>query len=154
VADLVRVGKVGKRHGLAGAFFVEDASEDPKRFAVGGEIVVEGRPAKIVESKRSGGRPVIRLDREVGRGAVIEIERSDLPPPEEGEYYEFQLIGLEVLEEGGGVLGRVLEISSGPANDVLELDTGLLLPLVDACVQKVDLDAGRILVQPGFAAHG
>jgi 16S rRNA processing protein RimM len=154
VADLVRVGKVGKPHGLAGAFFVEDASEDPKRFAVGGEIVVEGRPAKIVESKRSGGRPVIRLDREVGRGAVIEIERSDLPPPEEGEYYEFQLIGLEVLEEGGDVLGRVLEISSGPANDVLELDSGLALPLVDACVQEVDLEAGRILVQPGFASHG
>ena len=42
------------------------------------------------------------------------------------------------------------EVSSGPANDVLELDTGLALPLVDACVQKVDLDAGRILVQTGF----
>ena len=46
---------------------------------------------------------------------------------------------------------RVVEISTNPANDVLELDTGLALPLVDACVQEVDLVAGRILVQSGFA---
>jgi 16S rRNA processing protein RimM len=94
---------------------------------------------------------VIRLDREVERGSAIEIERRDLPQPEAGEYYAFQLIGLEVQEEGGAVLGRVAEISTNPANDVLELDTGLALPLVDACVRKVDLAAGRILVQQGFA---
>jgi 16S rRNA processing protein RimM len=73
-----------------------------------------------------------------------------LPEPEEGEYYAFQLVGLEVEEVGGERLGRVTEVSSGPANDVLELDTGLALPLVDACVQEVDLDAGRIVVQTGF----
>jgi ribosomal 30S subunit maturation factor RimM len=44
----------------------------------------------------------------------------------------------------------VIEVSSGPANDVLELDTGLALPLVDACVEEVDLEAGRIVVQTGF----
>ena len=140
----VQVGKVGKPHGLAGAFVVEQASEDPERFAVGGE------PARIVESKRAGGRPVIRLDREAARGDAIELDRSELPEPEEGEYYAFQLIGLEVEESSGAKLGRVTEVSSGPANDVLELDTGLALPLVDACVQQVDLDAGRIVVQTGF----
>ena len=48
------------------------------------------------------------------------------------------------------MLGRVTEVSSGPANDVLELDTGLALPLVDACVQEVDLAGGRIVVRTGF----
>jgi ribosomal 30S subunit maturation factor RimM len=38
-----------------------------------------------------------------------------------------------------------------PANDVLELDSGLSLPLVEACVRKVDLDGGRIVVTAGFA---
>jgi 16S rRNA processing protein RimM len=146
----VQVGRVGKPHGLAGAFFVEQASDDPDRFTVGATLLVAGEPAEVVESKRAGGRPVIRFDREVGRGAAIEIERSDLPPPGEGEYYAFQLVGLEVQEEGGAILGRVAEITTNPANDVLELDTGLALPLVDACVQEVDLAAGRILVQPGF----
>jgi 16S rRNA processing protein RimM len=146
----VRVGKVGKPHGLKGAFVVEEASEDPKRFVKGATVLVGGETARIVESKRAGGRPVIRLDRETERGAAIELDRSDLPEPEEGEYYAFQLVGLEVEEVGGESLGRVKEVSSGPANDVLELDTGLALPLVDACVQQVDLDAGRIVVQTGF----
>ena len=146
----VRVGKVGKPHGLEGAFFVEEASEDPERFAKGATLLVDGGPARIVESKRAGGRPVIRVDREVARGAAIEVERDQLPEPAEGEYYAFQLVGLEVEEEAGEKLGRVIEISSSPANDVLELDTGLALPLVDACVREVDLDAGRIVVRTGF----
>jgi 16S rRNA processing protein RimM len=150
VADLVKVGRVGRPHGLAGAFVVEGASEDPERYAVGTTLLVGGEPAEVVESKRAGGRPVIRLDREAERGAELEVELADLPDPEEGSYYAFQLVGLEVQEEGGAKLGRVVEISTNPANDVLELDTGLALPLVDACVQEVDLAAGRILVQPGF----
>jgi 16S rRNA processing protein RimM len=147
----VQVGKVGKPHGLDGAFVVEDASDDPERFAVGATVRVGGESARVVESKRAGGRPVIRVDRDVERGAPIEVERRDLPQPEEGEYYAFQLVGLDVEETDGGRLGRVTEVSSGPANDVLELDTGLALPLVDACVQEVDLERGRILVKPGFA---
>jgi 16S rRNA processing protein RimM len=146
----VQVGKVGKPHGLEGAFVVEQASEDPERFAEGATLLVGGEPARIVESKRAGGRPVIRLDREAARGDAIELDRSELPEPDEGEYYAFQLVGLEVEEVGGEKLGRVIEVSSGLANDVLELDTGLALPLVDACVQEVDLGAGRIVVQTGF----
>jgi 16S rRNA processing protein RimM len=148
----IQVGRVGKPHGLEGAFVVEEASEDPERFAKGVSLLVGGDPARVVESKRAGGRPVIRLDRDVERGSPIEVERSDLPEPEENEYYAFQLVGLDVEDVGGSTLGRVTEVTSGPANDVLELDTGLALPLVDACVQEVDLDAGRILVNPGFLA--
>jgi len=146
----VQVGRVGKPHGLEGAFVVEQASDDPQRFAEGATLIVGGEPARIVESKRAGGRPVIRLDREAERGQAIELDRSELPEPGEGEFYAFQLVGLEVEEVGGGKLGRVTEVSSGPANDVLELDTGLALPLVDACIEEVDLAAGRIVVQPGF----
>jgi 16S rRNA processing protein RimM len=151
VADLVTIGRVGKAHGLEGAFVVEEASEDPDRFAAGATVRVAGEPAQIVESKRAGGRPVIRLDREVERGVELQVDRGELPPPEEGEYYVFQLVGLEVEEEGGRALGRVVEVTPGPANDVLELEGGLGLPLVDACIQEVDLAAGRILVRRGFA---
>ena len=146
----VRVGKVGKPHGLEGAFVVEEASEDPERFAKGATLLVEGEAARVVESKRAGGRPVIRLDREVLRGTALELDRDELPEPADGEYYAFQLVGLDVEEEDGAKLGRVAEVSSGPANDVLELDTGLALPLVDACVREVDLDGGRIVVRTGF----
>ena len=149
----VNVGRVGKPHGLQGAFVVEDASDAEERFALGAQLLVQGEPAEIVESKRAGGRPVIRLDRPVERGAELEVPRDSLPEPEPGSYYVFQLVGLDVEEEGGAELGRVVEVAPGLANDVLELDTGLALPLVDACVRKVDLDAGRIVVRRGFTGR-
>ena len=154
MADLVSVGRVGRPHGLDGSFFVEGASEDPQRFAVGETLRVHGEELRIVASKRSGGRPVIRLERRVERGSALEVPRDALPPPAEDSYYVFQLVGLEVVEEGGAALGRVEDVAPGVANDVLELDTGLALPLVDACVRQVDLDGGRIVVTRGFAPPG
>ena len=109
-------------------------------------------PLKVVASKRgSQGRPVVRLERRVDRGAELAVPRDSLPPLGEDEYYSFQLVGLAVEEEGGRVLGRVRDVLDYPANDVLELDSGLSLPLVEACVRKVDLESGRIVVAPGFA---
>jgi 16S rRNA processing protein RimM len=153
VAELVVVGRVGKPHGLHGAFVVEQASEDPERFAVGARVLAAGEEAEIVESKSAGGRPVIRLDRAIPRGTELQVARTSLPEPEEGEYYVSDLVGLAVEEEKGGELGRVVEVAPGVANDVLELDSGLALPLVDACVQQVDLDAGRIVVRRGFSGR-
>ena len=151
MAELVRIGRVGKPHGLDGSFFVERASEDEERFAKGATLHVDGEPATVVGSKRSGGRPVIKLDREVARGAELSIPRADLPPTEEHEYYAFELVGLAVEEEGGRELGQVSEIQPGIANDVLQLDSGIALPLVDACVLQVDLEKRVILVARGFA---
>ena len=149
--ELVSVGRVGKPHGLDGSFFVENASEDEERFAVGAKLHADGAPAAIVGSKRSRGRPVIRLDREVPRGAELSVPRAELSPPGENEYYAFELVGLGVFEDGGRALGRVAAVQPGVANDVLELDSGIALPLVDACVLDVDLAQGRIQVAQGFA---
>jgi 16S rRNA processing protein RimM len=154
VSDRVVVGRVGRPHGLDGAFVVEQASEAPERLAEGAELLVDGEPARVVESKRAGRRTVIRLDRDVSRGTLLEVQRTSLPDPEADTYYVFQLRGLEVVEEGGALLGRVRDVVPYPANDVLELDSGLDLPLVDACVREVDLDAGRIVVTRGFAEPG
>jgi 16S rRNA processing protein RimM len=151
MTELVSVGRVGRPHGLDGSFFVERASEDDARFARGASLHVGGEPAKVVASKRSRGRPVIKLDREAPRGAELAVPRGELPPTAPGEYYEFELIGLEVVEEGGRELGRVTALHPGPANDALELQSGVLLPLVEACVREVDLDAGRIQIARGFA---
>jgi 16S rRNA processing protein RimM len=150
--ELVVVGKVGKPHGVDGSFFVDGASDAPERFAKGAILLVDGAPAEVAVSKRgAGGRVVIRLDRPVSRGATLAVRRAELPEPEEDAYYVFQLVGLAVEEEGGRALGTVIEVDNGPANDALVLDSGLLLPLVDACVLEVDLDRNRVLVARGFA---
>jgi 16S rRNA processing protein RimM len=152
--ELVQIGRVGKPHGLDGSFAVEEASEAPERFARGATVYVDGEAARVVESKRARGRPVIRLDRFVERGSPLSVLRSELPEPQPDSYYVFDLAGLEVEDEGGRSLGRVDQVAPGPANDVLELDSGLSLPFVEACVMEVDVEAGRIVVARGFGDPG
>jgi 16S rRNA processing protein RimM len=151
--ELVTVGRVGRPHGLDGSFVVEDASDDPGRFEPGATVLVGAERARVVERKRAGNRLVIRLDRAVERGTALQLPRGELPEPEPGSYYVFQLVGLAVEEEGGRRLGSVVEIAPGVANDVLELDSGLSLPLVEACIREVDLERRRILVASGFLPH-
>jgi 16S rRNA processing protein RimM len=151
-SELVPVGRVGRPHGVDGSFFVEGPSEVEGRFARGAKLWADGAEAEIVTSKRgSGGRPVLRLDRAVARGTTLFVPREQLPQPEPDEYYVFQLVGLAVEEEGGRLLGSVVEVHNGPANDSLELASGQLLPLVASCVLDVDLESRRVLVARGFA---
>jgi 16S rRNA processing protein RimM len=147
----VAIGRVGKPHGLDGSFVVEQASDDERWFASGAELLAAGEPVVVVTAKVAGGRPVIRLDRDVPRGSALEVDRSSLPATEDGEFYVFELVGLEVVEETGRTLGKVVNVAPGVANDALELEGGAMLPLVEDCVRDVDLAAGRILVAPGFS---
>jgi 16S rRNA processing protein RimM len=151
-SEFISVGRVGRPHGLDGSFFVEGPSDRDDAFAAGATLYVDGEPVTVVASKRGAqGRPVIRLEQRVARGAALSVPRDTLPLLGEDEYYAFELVGLEVEEEGGRLLGRVREVLDYPANDVLELDSGLSLPLVEACVRQVDTEGGRIVIAPGFA---
>jgi 16S rRNA processing protein RimM len=147
----VTVGRVGRGHGLAGAFVVEDASDDPERFRPGAKVYVAREAAVVTEAKRAGGRLVLQLDRAAPRGAALEVPAADLPAAEEGSFYVFDLVGLAVEEEGGRALGRVQDVAPGMANDVLQLDSGIALPMVQDCVRSVDVERGRIVVARGFA---
>jgi 16S rRNA processing protein RimM len=147
----IAVGRVGRPHGLGGAFVVEQASEAPERLAPGAVVYVGREPATVVEAKRAGGRLVARLDRPVKRGAALELPESELPAPDDDAFYVFQLVGLTVEEEGGRRLGTVRDVAAGVANDVLELDSEISLPFVGECVRSIDVARGRIVVAPGYA---
>ena len=150
---LVTVGRVGRPHGVDGAFFVEGASDAPERFARGAVLLVDGEPAEIVVSKRgAGGRLVIKLDRDSAarrhagrapRGAA-RARRGRLLrlPARRPRASRRKAAARSVL---------VSEVVTGPANDKLALDSGMLVPLVEYCVLDIDLDEGRILVARGFA---
>jgi 16S rRNA processing protein RimM len=147
----VRIGKVGRPHGIDGAFFVEEPSTDERWWKTGATFLAGGQPVEVVAHRRSSGRPVVKVEPSVERGTWLEVERDALPPTEADEYYAFQLVGLPVEEETGRTLGTVKTVIPGVANDVLELDTAILLPMVEDCVRGIDLDAGRIVVAAGFA---
>jgi len=148
---MVRIGRVGRPHGIDGAFFVEQPSEDTRWWKTGATFFAGGTAVEVVAHRTSSGRPVIKVEPPVERGAWLEVERAQLPPTEADEYYAFELAGLEVVEESGRALGTVKAVTPGVANDVLELDSGVLLPMVEDCVVQVDLEAKRIVVAEGFA---
>jgi 16S rRNA processing protein RimM len=152
-ARLVPIGQVGRPHGLDGAFVVERASEDERRWRVGATVLVDGVAATIELSRRvGGGRQAIRLDRPVERGSHLAVRMSELPPPDPDSYYAFQLVGLAVVDADGMEIGRVVDVHPGVANDNLDLGDGTLVPLIDDAIREVDLDTGRIVVEPGFLA--
>ena len=151
MSERVRIGRVGRPHGLDGSFFVEQPSDDDRWWHVGSRFRAGADEVEVVAARRSSGRPVVRLDRPVPRGTALEVERAQLPATGEDEFYVFELVGLRVVEDGGRELGRVAAVTPGVANDVLELEEGLALPMVEDCVRAVELAEGRILVAPGFA---
>lgn len=89
-------------------------------------------------------------------GLELYVDADLLPELQDGEYYWHQLAGLQVSNTHGQVLGQVQNLLETGANDVLVVeptadsidDTERLIPWVpDAVVQKVDLDAGTVLVE-------
>ena len=148
---LVPIGRVGRPHGLDGAFVVEHASADERRWQVGATLLLDGEPATITATRRVGGRRrAIVLDRRAERGATLAVRMSELPAPGPDSYYTFQLVGLAVVEEGGRELGRVVEVVPGVANDNLELSDGTLVPLIEDAIHAIDVDAGRVVLVRGF----
>lgn len=130
---------------------VENSSEDPSRFEIGAELLIAGETARVTVSRQVGGRRrAIKLDRAVERGAELTVRRGDLAPLPADTYYVADLVGLDVVYADGTRLGVVRDVHPGPANDALELDTGLLLPLVEDCIREVDIPGRRVLLNPGF----
>ncbi|PHQ24535.1 ribosome maturation factor RimM [Marinobacter guineae] len=125
---------------------------------------LDGRciPVKLEEGRRQGQAIVVRLkgidDRELARtycGAEVRVSRAELPELPEGEFYWFQLEGLEVVTVEDECLGKVHHLIETGSNDVLvvQATTGSidqrerLIPyLPDQVVQKVDLAAKRMVV--------
>jgi 16S rRNA processing protein RimM len=150
---LVPIGKVGRPHGLDGAFVVERASEDDRRWQVGATILVDGEPATITLARRVGGsRRAIGLDRPVRRGAELAIRVSDLPSPDPDAHYAFELVGLMAVDEDGRDLGQVVDVLPGVANDNLELADRTLVPLIEDAIRMIDVEGGRVVVARGFLA--
>lgn len=115
-------------------------------------------PVTLKQGKQQGKGLIAQLegisDRDQAAGLVgteIAIERDQLPPLPEGEYYWWQLTGLRVLDQQQELLGTVDSLMETGANDVLVVkdeQSGVerLVPHIPDVVLKVDLEAGTITV--------
>ena len=87
------------------------------------------------------------------RGVRLFVDRARLPDPSDDEFYHADLIGLQVLDTGGAVLGRIKAVLNHGASDILEVaapgQSGvLLIPFTRAIVPTVDLARGCVIVDP------
>lgn len=123
-------------------------SEDGKRqFIVTLDRPINTGFAARIEGVRS------KEDADALRGVRLFADRDALPALPDDEYYHADLIGLEVRDPGGALLGRVKAVLNHGAGDILEVavpgqSEPILLPFTLRAVPTVDLAAGRIVADP------
>ena len=79
------------------------------------------------------------------KGKIASVYEEDLPSLPEGTYYIKDLIGLDVITEDGRELGKLDDVIQTGANDVYNVN-GILLPVIDEVVKKIDLENHKIVV--------
>lgn len=160
------VGVVVRPHGLRGELVVEVRTDSPQeRFAAGAVLTARrsGAPdgTLTVESARAhSGRLLVRFvetaDRDAAeglRGTRLLVDADALPPSgDPDEFHVHQLEGLRAELPDGSPAGTVREVVHGPGGELLVLARpelpDALVPFVRAIVPTVDLDAGRIVLDP------
>lgn len=129
---------------------------------------IDGVEYRVLEAKEHSGTLLAKLaglgDRDAAlrlKGKTVAVAREALPEPEAGYYYHADLVGMEVVNTKGEVLGTVQAMSAYGAHDVMEVAGALdtldtpdapararrLLPWVAAVVRNVDPAARRIEVE-------
>lgn len=154
------VGLLRRPHGVRGEIMTEIITDFPERLKSGEKFYLgEERMPVTVRSSRFHKQGILLSfdgihDRdEIGahRQKYLYVDLNDWPPLPEGEYYDYELIGLEVIvEESGEVLGRLTDILETGANDVYVVTTEsgqeLLLPAIPEVVLDVNLDTAQMSV--------
>ena len=155
----IAVGRINAAWGLKGQVKVTPYTSNPRRLEIGATVLLHGRPVVITDHVEPYGYPILRFDgyqdrtgAEQLRGEIIEIDEADLPPPPEGEHYIHDLVGLEVITIEGERLGRLSAVLQTGANDVYIVERqgqrDVLLPAIGDVIREIDLEGGRLIVDP------
>jgi len=156
----VELGRISSPFGVRGWIKVISYLEPPEQILAypAWRIDLAGggyRELRHLEGRRHGKGLAIRLagidDRDQAQALSqreLWVERQELPPLKKGEFYRADLVGLEVVNLQGRVLGRVDHFLDAPASAIMVVvgEIERWLPMVPRHVQRVDLDAGRVTV--------
>jgi 16S rRNA processing protein RimM len=149
----LRLGLIGRAHGLGGAFRVVGAA-DWYTFAPGATLLLDGKERALLSVAGTQQSPILELEGMSSRedaaavlGHALELRASDAPAPEEDAFWVRDLVGMRA-RCGERELGEVADVLERPANDVLvlRLSDGRehLVPFTREAVPGVDV-AGRVL---------
>ncbi|MBO4375131.1 MAG: 16S rRNA processing protein RimM [Lachnospiraceae bacterium] len=158
---LIQIGTVTTTHSLKGEVKIFPLTDDVKRFDDLKEAVLIQKDRQIPVTKervKYFKNLVIVKFREFNdiseveglRGAELYVNRDNAVALGEDEYFETDLIGLDVYDEDDTLIGSLNEVIHTGANDVYSVKTGdgkeLLIPAIKQCILDVDTDEGRMMV--------
>jgi 16S rRNA processing protein RimM len=150
--DRLVVGRVGRAHGLRGEVAVTFSSNRPERSAPGAVLFAGDRELVVEASRPHQGRVLLRfagVDDRSAAEALLGVELTAAPLGDEveladDELWVHEVVGAEVHDRTGAVLGRVAAVEANPAHDLLVLDGGALVPMVFVVEQR----DGVVVVDP------
>ena len=160
--DRLLMAQIGAAHGIKGEVRVKPFGEDPMALGSYGPLETEDGSQRFeVETLRAQkAMLVIRFkgirDRnaaEALNGIKLYVARDVLPEPQdEDTFYQADLIGLDAVDTRGAALGTVVSVQDFGAGDLLEIapsgGRSYYVPFTLEVVPEVDLDAGRVVVDP------
>ena len=151
-ATLLAVGRVARAHGIRGRVLVAPYNGDSTGLVHVRRLWLSGKEYAVARTERVNLGYLVALkgidDRnaaEALRGQEVEVDRGELPPPEEDEIYAVDLIGFTVEGKDGKVHGVVEDLEEAGPLDLLKLAGGALVPL--GLVQEVMSEARRIIIE-------
>ena len=156
----IALAAIAGAHGVEGELRLKLFSDSVESLSRHEQLCVGGVERRLLAVRDSGKMAVARFEgipdrsaAEALRGALVEVDRSALPPLEEGEYYHADLIGLEAIDREGNRVGTVSAVENYGAGDLLEIERPdgkrSLIPFKPSIA---DLEDGRILLNPEFLA--
>ena len=156
----VALAAVAGAHGIKGELRLKLFSDGVESLARHSRLFVGDNELALKDIKGGGKTAIARFagiaDRtaaEALRGQLVEIDRDELPPLEEGEYYHADLVGLPCLDAGGNAVGIVVAVENFGAGDLLEVERPdgkrSLIPFRDPVAR---LDGDKIMLDPEYLA--
>ena len=152
----VAVGFVRGPHGIDGELAVDPMTDFPDRF-MPGSVLLAGDAKYTISRVRTHQKILLlaldgietRNQADELRGKLLEVPEATLPRLEEDEYFRFDIVGINVVDENGTSLGKVEEVLETGANDVYivrDADSELLIPAIDSVIKKIDVAEKRMIV--------
>lgn len=156
----IALAAVAGAHGVKGELRLKLFADNAASLAAHEFVFVGGERRRLLAVRDQGKNAVARFEgigersaAEGLRGSLVEVDRGQLPPLEEGEYYHADLIGLACADRHGAARGTVIAVENYGAGDLLEIEAGdgkrSLIPFRPGIA---DWQNGRIVLDPEFLA--
>jgi 16S rRNA processing protein RimM len=160
VTKRILLGDIVSVHGIRGEVVLRAHTANPADVGAYGALTDETgqKTFEIVSAKATTKGVIARIkgvltrnDAEALRGTKLYVSRAALPAPDDGDYYNEDLVGLAAVALDGTAIGKVVAVQNFGAGTLLEiqLSGGKLtefVPFTDACVPTVDIIGGKVSV--------